>query len=40
VFDMNSGRPLAGPPQRPLARVQLDVRRGVVYATGIEPRTV
>jgi nitrite reductase/ring-hydroxylating ferredoxin subunit len=40
VFDMNSGRPLAGPPQRPLARVQLDVRRGVVYATGIEQRTV
>jgi len=40
VFDMNSGRPLAGPPQRPLARVQLDVRRGVVYATGIEERTV
>ena len=40
VFDMASGRPLSGPPQRPLARVQLDVRRGVVYATGVEERTV
>jgi Rieske Fe-S protein len=40
VFDMASGRPISGPPQRPLARVQLDVRRGVVYATGIETRTV
>lgn len=40
VFDLMSGRPLAGPPQRPLARVKLEVRDGVVYATGIEERTV
>ncbi|RIK42846.1 MAG: Rieske (2Fe-2S) protein [Chloroflexi bacterium] len=39
-FDLMSGRPLAGPPQRPLARVNLEVRDGVVYATGIEERTV
>jgi Rieske Fe-S protein len=39
-FDLMSGRPLAGPPQRPLARVNLEVRNGIVYATGIEERTV
>ena len=40
VFAMSSGRPLAGPPQRPLTRIRLSIRRGVVYATGIEQRTV
>lgn len=40
IFDLLSGRPLAGPPRRPLARVTLEVREGVVYATGIEERTV
>lgn len=40
VFDLMSGRPLAGPPQRPLARVKLKVRNGTVYATGMEQRTV
>ncbi len=35
-FDLTTGRPLAGPPRRPLPRVRLEVRRGVVYATGIE----
>jgi Rieske Fe-S protein len=40
VFEMASGRPLSGPPQRPLARVTLDVRGGIIYATGVEPRTV
>jgi len=40
IFDLQSGRPLAGPPRRPLARVTLEVREGVVYATGIEERTV
>jgi nitrite reductase/ring-hydroxylating ferredoxin subunit len=40
VFDMQSGRPLAGPPQRPLTRIAVDVRQGTVYATGVEPRTV
>lgn len=39
VFDMMSGRPIQGPPQRPLARVQLEVREGVIYAVGIEERT-
>lgn len=39
VFDLLSGRPIAGPPQRPLARVKLEIRAGQVYATGMEERT-
>lgn len=35
-FDLATGRPVAGPPQRPLPRVLLDVRDKTVYATGIE----
>lgn len=40
VFDMLTGRPLSGPPQRPLARVTLEIIEGNVVATGIEKRTV
>lgn len=36
VFDLETGRPLAGPPRRPLARVNLDVREGKVWATGMQ----
>lgn len=40
VFDCgkNGGgaRPLAGPPERPLPRVSIDVRGDDVYATGVE----
>src|SRR5262245_10735405 len=39
-FEINEGRPIAGPPRRPPARIQLAVRDGVVYATGVERRTV
>jgi nitrite reductase/ring-hydroxylating ferredoxin subunit len=39
-FDLASGRPLAGPPRRPLPRITLEVRDGVIYATGVEERTV
>jgi Rieske Fe-S protein len=39
-FDLHSGRPIAGPPRRPLPKVTLDVRQGVVYATGVERSTV
>jgi Rieske Fe-S protein len=35
-FDLATGRPVAGPPQRPLPRVLLDIRGGTVYATGVE----
>jgi Rieske Fe-S protein len=40
AFDLLSGRPIAGPPNRPLTRVILDVRGEDIYASGIEPRTV
>jgi nitrite reductase/ring-hydroxylating ferredoxin subunit len=33
-FDLATGRPIAGPPQRPLARITLEVRNGTLYATG------
>ena len=35
-FDLDTGRPLAGPPRRPLPRVLLEVRGDHVYATGLE----
>lgn len=38
-FDMRTGRPLAGPPRRPLPKIAVEVRDGVVYATGVEERT-
>ncbi len=39
-FDLATGRPLAGPPRRPLTRITLEVRDGVICATGLELRTV
>jgi Rieske Fe-S protein len=39
-FSLEDGRPLAGPPRRPLPRVKLEVRGGRVYAGGMELRTV
>jgi Rieske Fe-S protein len=39
-FDLRSGRPVAGPPRRPLPRIQLDVRGDNIYAAGVEWRTV
>ena len=39
-FDLASGRPMAGPPRRPLARVHLEIRSGQLYAAGVEERTV
>ena len=36
VFDLATGRPTAGPPRRPLPRVILEVRGGVVFAVGME----
>jgi len=35
-FDLQTGRVLAGPPQRALPRILLSVREGTVYATGVE----
>jgi nitrite reductase/ring-hydroxylating ferredoxin subunit len=39
-FEAAGGRPVAGPPRRPLPLDTLEVRDGVVYATGFELRTV
>jgi nitrite reductase/ring-hydroxylating ferredoxin subunit len=39
VFDLATGRPIAGPPERPLPRITLEIRDGVIYATGVEERT-
>jgi nitrite reductase/ring-hydroxylating ferredoxin subunit len=38
AFDVATGRPIAGPPRRPLPRIALEVRGRVIYATGIEER--
>lgn len=40
LFDLATGRPLAGPPRRPLTLIALQVRNGAVYATGVKERTV
>lgn len=34
-FDTKSGLPTGGPPRRPLPTVELEVRNGIIYATGI-----
>ncbi len=40
LFDLASGRPIAGPPRRPLSLVRLQLRDGDIYAAGVEERTV
>jgi nitrite reductase/ring-hydroxylating ferredoxin subunit len=35
-FELMSGRPLYGPPQRPLPRVRLQIRDGHIFAVGME----
>ena len=40
LFDLQSGRPIAGPPRRPLARIRLDIRGTEIFATDVEARTV
>lgn len=39
-FDLESGRPIAGPPPRPLPIIHLELRGNDIYATGVEVRTV
>lgn len=39
-FEITEGRPVAGPPRRPLPRITLAIRDGAIYATGVELRTV
>jgi Rieske Fe-S protein len=33
---MATGRPIAGPPQRPLERILIEIRGGDIYATGVQ----
>lgn len=40
LFDIRTGRQLAGPPPRPLPKIALDIRNGEIFATGVENRTV
>jgi nitrite reductase/ring-hydroxylating ferredoxin subunit len=35
LFDLATGRPLAGPPRRPLARIALELHGADIYATGV-----
>jgi Rieske Fe-S protein len=39
-FEIEEGRPIAGPPRRPLPRIKLAVRDGTIFATRVELRTV
>jgi nitrite reductase/ring-hydroxylating ferredoxin subunit len=39
-FDMTTGRPLAGPPRRPLPQITLERRGKRIYATGVVRSTV
>jgi len=37
-FDIATGKPTAGPPRRPLPKIELRIENGTVYATAIEVR--
>jgi len=37
-FDLASGRPIAGPPRRPLSQVRLELRGKEIFATGLRER--
>jgi len=39
-FDLRTGRQVSGPPPRPLPRITLEIRDDVIYATGVEIRTI
>ena len=39
-FDIETGRPIAGPPRRPLARIKLEFQGDAIYASGVELRSV
>lgn len=40
LFDLANGRPLAGPPRRPLPRILIERRGNEIFAMGVEERTV
>lgn len=35
-FDVHTGKPVAGPPKRPLPEIMLKTENGAVYATGVK----
>jgi Rieske Fe-S protein len=39
-FDLRTGEPTSGPPRRRLPRITLEVRDGMIYATGIDDSEV
>jgi nitrite reductase/ring-hydroxylating ferredoxin subunit len=39
AFDLESGRPIQGPPRRPLPRIELEITDDEVYATGVHLST-
>jgi nitrite reductase/ring-hydroxylating ferredoxin subunit len=39
LFDLTTGRPLAGPPRRPLPRIHIETKDGNIYAKAVEVRT-
>jgi Rieske Fe-S protein len=38
-FDLASGRPISGPPRRPLPKVELELRGDQIFATGVTERS-
>ncbi len=38
-FDLATGRPLSGPPRRPLPRIELELRGDEIWAVGVTERT-
>lgn len=39
-FDLGTGRPIAGPPRRPLIRIALQIVEGEIYAAAVEARSI
>lgn len=39
VFELATGRPLAGPPRRPLPVIELEISDGEIWAVGVRERT-
>ena len=40
LFELRTGKVLAGPPPRPLPRILIEVRGNEIFATGVENRSV
>jgi len=39
-FEISTGTPISGPPQRPLKRIVLEIQNDSIFAVGVENRTV